>query len=316
MKIATWNVNSLKVRLPHLLQWLGENPVDVLCLQETKLTDDKFPVAEINAAGYQVAFSGQKTYNGVAILSKLPITDVVKNNPRFEDAQQRILAGTIDGMRIICAYVPNGQAVDSDKYDYKLAWLASLREWLAEEMRAHEQLAILGDYNIAPEDRDVHDPVEWAGQVHCSDKERAALVALNELGLTDSFRMFEQADKSYSWWDYRQLAFRRNRGLRIDHILLSAKLAARCTRLRDRPRAAQVGAAVRPRAGDRHPRLSARRPASDAAQQRLRLGAVGRLRRTGSLARTGSRCRAAGRTALRSRRLRPPPTAAGCSTAR
>ena len=229
MKIATWNVNSLKVRLAHLLQWLEENPVDVLCLQETKLTDDKFPVAEINAAGYHVVFSGQKTYNGVAILSKLPITDVVKNNPRYEDAQQRILAATIDGMRIICAYVPNGQAVDSDKYIYKLAWLESLREWLDEEMRTHEHLAILGDYNIAPDDRDVHDPAEWAGQVLCSDKERAALLALNELGLTDSFRMFEQADKSFSWWDYRMLGFRRNRGLRIDHILLSKTLAARCT---------------------------------------------------------------------------------------
>jgi exodeoxyribonuclease-3 len=212
-----------------LLQWLAENPVDVLCLQETKLTDDKFPVAEINAAGYQVVFSGQKTYNGVAILAKTPITDVVKNNPRYQDEQQRILAGTVDGIRIICAYVPNGQQVGSDKYAYKLGWLASLREWLAEEMSTHEELAILGDYNIAPEDRDVHDPAEWAGQIHCSDQERAALVALNELGLCDSFRMFEQADKSYSWWDYRQLAFRRNRGLRIDHILLSPALAKRCT---------------------------------------------------------------------------------------
>lgn len=229
MKIATWNVNSLKVRLPHLLQWLQANPVDVLCLQETKLTDDKFPVAEINAAGYQVAFSGQKTYNGVAILSKLPITEVVKNNPRFDDEQQRILAATVDGMRFICAYVPNGQAVDTDKYAYKLAWLASLRDWLAEEMATHEGLAILGDYNIAPEDRDVHDPVAWAGQVLCSDKERAALTALTELGLTDSFRMFEQADKSFSWWDYRQLGYQKNKGLRIDHILLSAALAKRCT---------------------------------------------------------------------------------------
>jgi exodeoxyribonuclease-3 len=228
MKIATWNVNSLKVRLPHLLQWLAENPVDVLCIQETKLTDDKFPLAEINAAGYQVAFTGQKTYNGVAILSKQPLQDVVRNNPRFPDEQQRIIAATIDGVRFICAYVPNGQMVDSDKYAYKLSWLAALREWLAEEMQAHEQLAILGDYNIAPEDRDVHDPVEWAGQIHCSDKEREALAALAGLGLCDSFRLFEQPEKSYSWWDYRQLAFRRNRGLRIDHILLSPKLAARC----------------------------------------------------------------------------------------
>jgi len=228
MKIATWNVNSLKVRLPHLLQWLEANPVDVLCLQETKLTDDKFPVAEINAAGYQVAFSGQKTYNGVAILSKHPLTDVVRNNPRYADEQQRIIAATVEGMRIICAYVPNGQTVDSDKYVYKLGWLASLREWLAEEMATHEALAILGDYNIAPEDRDVHDPLAWAGQVLCSDKERAALTALVELGLADSFRLFEQVEKSFSWWDYRQLGYQKNKGLRIDHILLSAKLAKRC----------------------------------------------------------------------------------------
>jgi exodeoxyribonuclease-3 len=229
MKIATWNVNSLKVRLPHLLQWLGENPVDVLCVQETKMTDDKFPVAEINSAGYHVVYTGQKTYNGVAILSRHPIQDVVKNNPRYADEQQRIIAATIEGMRIICAYVPNGGTIESDKYVYKLAWLASLHEWLSDEMRAHEQLAILGDYNIAPDDRDVHDPVAWAGQVLFSDPERKALDALVELGLCDSFRLFEQPDKSYSWWDYRQLAFRRNCGLRIDHILLSPALASRCT---------------------------------------------------------------------------------------
>ena len=231
MKIATWNVNSLKVRLTHLLQWLETNPVDVLCLQETKLTDDKFPVEAINAAGYQVVFSGQKTYNGVAILSRKPLSNVVKNNPLFADEQQRILAATVDGVRIVCAYIPNGQAVDSDKYLYKLAWLAALREWLAGEMTAHAEggLALLGDYNIAPEDRDVHDPVAWAGQVLCSDKERAALDGLLALGLTDSFRLFEQADKSFSWWDYRQLGYQKNKGLRIDHILLSANLAQRCT---------------------------------------------------------------------------------------
>jgi exodeoxyribonuclease-3 len=231
MKIATWNVNSLKVRLPHLLRWLADNPVDVLCLQETKLTDDKFPISEINAAGYQVVFSGQKTYNGVAILARLPITDVVKNNPRYGDEQQRILAATVGGVRFICAYVPNGQAVDTDKYVYKLAWLASLREWLAEEIARHAEqgLAILGDYNIAPDDRDVHDPLAWAGQVLCSDKERAALTALTDLGLTDSYRMFEQADKSFSWWDYRMLGFQKNKGLRIDHILLSEALRKRCT---------------------------------------------------------------------------------------
>jgi exodeoxyribonuclease-3 len=231
MKIATWNVNSLKVRLPHLLRWLEEHPVDVLCLQETKLTDDKFPLAEINAAGYQVAFSGQKTYNGVAILSRLPITDVVKNNPHFGDDQQRLLAATIDGMRIICAYVPNGQAIDSDKYIYKLAWLAALRTWVEAEMRAHADggFAILGDYNIAPEDRDVHDPAVWAGQILFSDKEKAALTALTDLGLTDAYRMFEQLDKSFTWWDYRMLGFQKNKGLRIDHILLSEALARRCT---------------------------------------------------------------------------------------
>ncbi|MEH6437964.1 exodeoxyribonuclease III [Massilia sp. DD77] len=229
MKIATWNVNSLKVRLPHLLQWLAANPVDVLCIQETKLTDDKFPLAEINEAGYQVAYTGQKTYNGVAILSRLPIEDVMKNNPRFEDEQQRLLAATIGGVRFICAYVPNGQEVGSDKFVYKMAWLKALQEWVAAEMRAHEQFAILGDYNIAPDARDVHDPAEWEGRIHFSLTERGALQELMGLGLADAFRLFEQPEKQYSWWDYRQLAFRRNRGLRIDHILLSEKLARRCT---------------------------------------------------------------------------------------
>jgi exodeoxyribonuclease-3 len=229
MKLVTWNVNSLKVRLPQVLTWLENNPVDVLCLQETKLTDDKFPQAEIEAAGYQVAFSGQKTYNGVAILSRHAITDVQKNNPLFEDAQQRIIAATIQGMRIICAYVPNGQALDSEKYPYKLSWLASLHEWVKQEMSQHASLAVLGDYNIAPEDRDVYDPAAWEGQNLVSPPERAALQALIDLGLSDSFRMFEQAEKSFSWWDYRQLGFRLNKGVRIDHILLSAALAARCT---------------------------------------------------------------------------------------
>ena len=228
MKLATWNVNSLKVRLPHVLQWLTDNPVDVLCLQETKLSDDKFPAAEIEAAGYHVVFSGQKTYNGVAILSKLPMIDVVKNNPRFEDEQQRILAVTIDGVRVVCAYVPNGQSVDSEKYAYKLRWLAAFRQWLAEEALTHASLAVVGDYNIAPEDRDVHDPMAWIGQILVSERERAALTALLELGLCDAFRLFEQAEKSFSWWDYRQLGFRLNKGMRIDHILLSATLAQRC----------------------------------------------------------------------------------------
>jgi len=229
MKIATWNVNSLNVRLPHVLKWLEENPIDVLCLQETKLTDDKFPAAAIEAAGYHVVFSGQKTYNGVAILSKLPMTDVVKNNPRYEDAQQRILAATIDGVRVVCAYVPNGQSVESDKYEYKLGWLSAFHDWLREEALVHPQLAVVGDYNIAPEDRDVHDPALWAGQVLVTDKERAALARLIDIGLTDAFRLFEQLDKTFSWWDYRQLGFQKNKGMRIDHILLSAALVARCS---------------------------------------------------------------------------------------
>ncbi len=229
MKLATWNVNSLKVRLPQVLQWLQSSPVDVLCLQETKLTDDKFPVAEIEAAGYQVAFTGQKTYNGVAILSRHPMSDVVKNNPRLEDEQQRIISATIAGMRIVCAYIPNGQEVGCDKYQYKLRWLDALLDWLRDEVAAHPNLALLGDYNIAPADADVYDPLEWQGQVLCSDAERAAFQRLCELPMKDAFRLFPQADKLYSWWDYRQMNFRRNRGLRIDHILLTAPLAERCT---------------------------------------------------------------------------------------
>lgn len=228
MKLSTWNVNSLKVRLPQVLQWLESNPVDVLCIQETKLTDDKFPKAEIEAAGYYVAYTGQKTYNGVAILSRHPMSDIQKNNPRFEDEQQRIIAATIQGMRIICAYVPNGQAVGSDKFQYKLQWLASLKNWVEGELQRYPELALLGDYNIAPEDRDVHDPAAWEGMNLVSPEERAALQALLDLGMTDSFRQFDQPEKSYSWWDYRALGFRLNKGLRIDHILLSKPLALRC----------------------------------------------------------------------------------------
>ncbi len=229
MKLATWNVNSLKVRLPQVLQWLESSPVDVLCLQETKLTDDKFPVAEIEVAGYQVVFTGQKTYNGVAILSRHPITEVVKNNPLFPDEQQRIISATIEGMRIVCAYVPNGQAVGSDKYDYKLRWLEALIQWLEAELQRFPSLAVLGDYNIAPADADVHDPAAWQDQVLVSAPERAAFERLCAMPLADAFRLFPQAEKLYSWWDYRQMAFRRNRGLRIDHILLSPALTQRCT---------------------------------------------------------------------------------------
>ncbi len=229
MKLATWNVNSLKVRLPHVLQWLADTSIDILCLQETKTIDSKFPVAEIEAAGYQVAFSGQPTYNGVAILSRHAIEDVVKNNPLFPDQQQRIISATIAGMRIVCAYVPNGQSVGSEKYQYKLEWLKALRQWLKAELIQHPNLALLGDYNIAPDDRDVHDPVAWRGQVLVSDAERDEFKALCSLNLSDAFRLFEQPEKLFSWWDYRQMAFRRNMGLRIDHILLSPPLAARCT---------------------------------------------------------------------------------------
>ena len=227
MKLATWNVNSLNVRLPHVMNWLAENPTDVLCLQETKLTDDKFPASIIEAAGYHVVYSGQKTYNGVAIISKLPITDVVKNNPLLDDPQQRILAATIDGVRVVCAYVPNGQSVGSEKYEYKMGWLSAFHDWIKQEAALHPQLAVVGDYNIAPEDRDVHDPAAWEGMVHVSEKERAALTRLLDVGLTDSYRLFEQPEKSFSWWDYRGLGFRLNKGLRIDHILLSPALVAR-----------------------------------------------------------------------------------------
>ena len=228
MRLATWNVNSLKVRLPHLLEWMKTTNPDVVCLQETKMEDHVFPRAELEAAGYHVAFAGQKTYNGVAIVSRTPINDVVANNPHFDDPQKRLLAATIDDVRIICAYVVNGQEVGSEKYDYKLKWLAALERWLAEELAAHPRLAVLGDYNIAPADADVHDPTAWEGLVLCSEPERAAFQRLLALGLSDAFRLFEQAEKSYSWWDYRMMAFRRNIGLRIDHILLSRELAERC----------------------------------------------------------------------------------------
>ncbi len=224
MKIATWNVNSLKVRLPHLLDWLAANPIDVVCLQETKTEDKNFPLAEIEAAGYQVAFSGQKTYNGVAILSRDAISDVQCGIPNLDDEQKRVIAATINGVRIVCVYIPNGQSLDSDKYQYKLKWLAALKLWLKDELAKYPKLALLGDYNIAPEDRDCHDPVAWQGNVLVSEPERDAFKGLVALGLRDSFRLFEQAEKSYSWWDYRMMGFRRNLGMRIDHILISADL--------------------------------------------------------------------------------------------
>ena len=224
MRIATWNVNSLKVRLPQVLDWLASHQPDVLCLQETKQEDSQLPLAALQQAGYQAVFSGQKTYNGVAIISKNMPDDVVCGMPNFPDAQKRLVAATINGVRVVCIYVPNGESLDSDKYQYKLAWLAALQEWLKSELVRYPKLVLLGDYNIAPEDRDVHDPQAWAGNVLVSEAERAAFRALEQLGLRDSFRLFEQPEKSYSWWDYRTMAFRRNMGLRIDHILISAAL--------------------------------------------------------------------------------------------
>jgi exodeoxyribonuclease-3 len=232
MRIATWNVNSLRVRMPHLKDWLAANPVEVVALQETKLADPDFPRAELEALGLHVAFSGQRTYNGVALLASGEISEVVAGIPGFEDEQKRVLAATIGGVRVIDVYVPNGQAVGSDKYEYKLRWLAALRDYVADELARHARLVVLGDYNVAPEDRDVHDPKAWEGQVLASEPERAALRALLATGLEDCFRRFEQPDKSFSWWDYRMMAFRRNAGLRIDLILASATLAQACAECR------------------------------------------------------------------------------------
>ena len=235
MKLATWNVNSLNVRLPRLLEWLAVEMPDVVCLQETKTVDATFPRAELAAAGYAATFSGQRTYNGVALLVRAgggDATDVVTALPGFADEQRRVIAATVGQRRIACLYVPNGQSVDSDKYRYKLDWCRATTAWLRDELAQHPALAVAGDFNIAPEDRDVHDPDLWRGQVLVSDPERAVFRDWLELGLQDSFRLFEQPEKTFSWWDYRQLAFPKNRGLRIDHILLSPALAAQCTACR------------------------------------------------------------------------------------
>lgn len=227
MKLATWNVNSLKVRLPHVLDWLASEQPDVLCLQELKLEDKAFPKAEIEAAGYHALFAGQKTYNGVAILTKEPATLVADGIPGFDDPQKRLLAADVAGIRVVCGYFPNGQALDSDKYPYKLAWLAALTEWLKTALAEQPRLALLGDYNIAPEDRDA-DPAAGDCANLVSAEVRAAFQGLLDLGLKDSFRLFDQPEKTWSWWDYRMMAFRRNMGLRIDHILLTEPLAAAC----------------------------------------------------------------------------------------
>lgn len=232
MKLVTWNVNSLKVRLPQVLAWLAANTPDIVCLQELKLEQDKFPLADLEQAGYRAVWAGQKTYNGVAILSKGPGVDVQVNIPGDDDPQRRVIAATFKHgehpLRIVNVYCPNGQSLESDKYQYKLAWFERLHEWLQRELQVHPNLAVLGDYNIAPADEDVHDPKRWRNSVLTSEPERAAFVKLESLGLKDAFRLFEQPEKSFSWWDYRLNAYQRNWGLRIDHILLSAPLARDC----------------------------------------------------------------------------------------
>lgn len=229
MKLATWNVNSIRVRLPQLLDWLAVAQPDVVCLQELKTEAPGFPREALEVAGYACAVNGQKTYNGVAILARTPLSDIAADIPGFADEQKRVLAATVRDVRVVCVYCPNGQAVGSDKYDYKLRWFAALKDYLAAELTRHPRLVVAGDFNVAPEDRDVHDPKAWEGQVHVSEPERTAWRALVALGLQDGFRLFEQPEKTFSWWDYRMMGFRRNAGLRIDHILLSAPLAQACT---------------------------------------------------------------------------------------
>lgn len=227
-KLASWNVNSLKVRLDQVLEWLESSQVDVLAMQETKLTDENFPASVFIDKGYHVVFSGQKTYNGVAIVSRHPISDIVMDIADLDDPQRRILAATINGIRLINLYVPNGSELTSDKYQYKLGWLQKVIGFIQHELSMHPKVAVVGDFNIAPEDRDVHDPVEWQGCVLVSPAEREAFATLLKLGLHDSFRNFEQEEKVFSWWDYRAAGFRRNRGLRIDHLLLSYELNKLC----------------------------------------------------------------------------------------
>lgn len=228
MKITTWNVNSLTARLAHVLDWLTANPVDALCLQELKMTDDKFPHDALRAIGYEAAVFGQKTYNGVAILTRQPVRDVVRNITGFADEHSRVIAATLDSpageVRIINGYFVNGQEPGSEKFAYKMRWLDGLAAYVREEMASHPRLVLLGDFNIAPEDRDSYDPVGLKDTIHHTVEERAHFQALLALGLTDSFRLFEQPEKSFSWWDYRMLGYQKNRGLRIDHVLVSAPL--------------------------------------------------------------------------------------------
>ena len=229
MKIATWNVNSLKVRLGHVLDWLREASPDVLALQETKLTDENFPREAIEAAGYHAVYAGQKTYNGVAVLSKRPAADPARDIPHLADPARRILASTIDGVRIVNLYVVNGQEVGSEKYAYKLDWLDKVTRFVVDELARHDRLIVLGDFNIAPDDRDVHDPEAWREKILCSTREREALRTLLDAGLVDAFRLFHEDGGHFSWWDYRAAAFRRNLGLRIDLILANDRLRNACT---------------------------------------------------------------------------------------
>jgi len=228
MKIASWNVNSLKVRLDQVLDWVQSNRVDVLGLQETKTTDEKFPVAAFDEIGYSVAFTGQPTYNGVALISRHAAVDVVDSIPDFDDGERRVIAGTFGDVRVINLYVVNGKAVGDPKYAWKLEWLEAVRRWVAEEMKRHDKLVVMGDFNIAPEDRDVHDPEAWHERILCSTPERERLQAFFDLGLTDCYRLFEQPERVYSWYDYRQMAFRRKMGLRIDLLLASRALGEKC----------------------------------------------------------------------------------------
>ncbi len=228
MKVATWNVNSIRVRLPQVLDWIGAHRPDVLCVQETKIADPEFPADAFHSVGYGAAYAGQRTYNGVATLSRRPAKALRSELPGVDNTQKRFLAASIDGLRVINVYVPNGEEVGSEKYAFKLSWLQALKRYLAKELKAHRNLLVVGDFNIAPEERDVHDPQLWEGRVLFSAKEREALRRVMKIGLVDLFRRFDQPPNSFTWWDYRQAAFRRNMGLRIDHILSSRKLSDRC----------------------------------------------------------------------------------------
>jgi exodeoxyribonuclease III len=229
VRLASWNVNSLRVRLPHLVDWLAAARPDVACLQETKTEDANFPVAELRAAGYHAVYCGQRAYNGVAILSRSPIADVAHGIADFADDPKRCIAATIGGIRVVCLYAPNGEAPGTEKYAYKLRWYEALARWMKQLVHRTPELAVLGDMNVAPEDRDVHDPKRWAGKIHVSEPERAALRKVCDAGLADAFRLFAQPEKSFSWWDYRLRAFERGWGLRIDLALLAPALAAKCT---------------------------------------------------------------------------------------